>query len=83
MTLITFHWSCFFDDFFIAGNSAKSLCRRGFALLGWKTVTQAGQGGRGPISIDKMTEALLLYSDESLVGEARSATLMAPRPPRR
>ena len=32
-------------------------------------VTQAGQEGGEPISIDEMTEALLLYSDEPVVGE--------------
>ena len=31
-------------------------------------VTQAGQGG-GPISIDEMTETLLLYSDKPVLGE--------------
>ena len=42
-----FHWSCFFDDFFITGNSAESkhldLMQKGFfALLGWETSAEKG-----------------------------------------
>ena len=32
-------------------------------------ITQAGQGGGGPISIDEMNQALLLFSDEPVLGE--------------
>ena len=32
-------------------------------------ITQAGQGGGGPLSVDEMREALLLDSDEPVLGE--------------
>ena len=47
MTIMIFHWSCFYDDFFITGNSAESkhldLMQKGFfALLGWETSAEKG-----------------------------------------
>ena len=38
-------------------------------------LTQADQGGGGPISIDEMKQALLLFSDEPVWEKAQSATL--------
>ena len=47
MIIMTFHWSCFYDDFFITGNSAESrhldMMQKGFfALLSWETSAEKG-----------------------------------------
>ena len=47
MIVMIFHWSCFYDDFFITCNSAESkhldLMQKGFfALLGWETSAEKG-----------------------------------------
>ena len=47
LIIMAFHWSCFFDDFFITGNSAESkrldLMQKGFfALLSWETSAEKG-----------------------------------------
>ena len=47
MIVMIFHWSCFYDDFFITCNSAESkhldLMQKGFfALLGWETSDEKG-----------------------------------------
>ena len=47
MILLTLHWSVFYDDFFITGNSAESkhldVMQKGFfALLAWETSAENG-----------------------------------------
>ena len=47
LIIMAFHWSCFYDDFFITGNSAESkhldLMQKGFfALLSWETSAEKG-----------------------------------------
>ena len=40
MTIMIFHWSCFYDDFFITGNSAES--KHLDLILGWETSAEKG-----------------------------------------
>ena len=47
MILFAFHWSVFYDDFFVVGNSVESrhldvMLKGFFALLAWETSTEKG-----------------------------------------